>query len=197
MAKVVTRYKGKVYVNEANYSAGLLMADVWKDTVKYNVGDIFRIVHRGKKIPNRIHLERVPIQDSISLIKIWMYYGGGYSGSYIYSIPITPLLNLIQERFEYRPFLSRTFTTLISNSQDREIKKIMDEMNISDYKKISLGGESLRKLNDRGYLDRKRDGNLIYYQLLEEPIVEKSLHHLYGKVSSKKFVKEGGEKNGK
>ena len=69
MAKVVSRYKGKVYVNEANYSAGLLMADVFKNTVDFQVGDIFRIVHRGKKYPDRIHLERVPIQDKVQLIK--------------------------------------------------------------------------------------------------------------------------------
>lgn len=179
MAKVVSRYKGKVYVNEANYSAGLLMADVWKETCDYKIGDIFRIVHRGKKVENRIHLERVPIQDSINVINLWMYKEGKFVGSYAYSMPISPVLNLIEERFGHRPFLARTFTSSVTKSQDGEIKKIMESFDVDSWRKAFVGAEALKKLVNRGYMEEKREKNLIFYRLLEEPIVEKALHHLH------------------
>lgn len=185
MSKVVSRYKGKVYVNEANYSAGILIADVWKNNCEYKVGDILRIIHRGTKIENRIHLERVPIQDKINIMKIFMYREGKFQGTYFFSIPISPFLNIIQERYEYRPFASRHLTSSICKSFDKEIKEIMNDLQIEKYRTSSLVTEALKKLSERGYLEINRVDKFVrgktknYYRLLEEPIIEKTLHHLY------------------
>lgn len=153
MSKVTSKYKGKTYVNEANYGAGLIMADVWKDTCDYKVGDIFRIVHRGKKIDNRIHLERVPISDKIKIATIWMHKNNKFIGNYNYCIPIQPILNFIRDRFGYSEFKAKNFTFLIKDSQQDEIIKIMNSLQVEKYKSNFIGGEALKSLVERGLVN--------------------------------------------
>lgn len=181
MAKVVSRYKGKIYVNEANYSAGLLMADVWKDTVEYKVGDVFRIVHRGIKTPNRIHLERIPMQDKVSLAVIKKYkksdkYAWGeFCGSQVFYLSVEEFIKLIEVIFNYNKFLSKELSLRLRKSQDLQIDKMLNGEELSHRKINFQSSVALNQLVERGYAIKEGK----YYSLLKNPIVSKTLHSNY------------------
>ena len=162
MVKQISKYKNKQYVNEANYSAGILIADIWKETLDFKVGDVLRIIHRGKKNPNRIHLERIPIQEKYRLIKIHKRgKGEGFNydkfiGSEYFYVPLDTAINLIKKAFKEKEFTSRQLTYWIFWSEDFGIQELMEEKGVERFYKRYSTCEFLKKLCKQGFL-KKRD----------------------------------------
>ncbi len=164
-------------MNEANYSAGLLMADVWKNTVDFQVGDIFRIVHHGKKHPNRIHLERIPIQDKVQMVKIYKYsekpgLNSKYLGNKIIYVDLKQILSIIKNEFQNREFTSLNLTSFLRKYKDFRFEDL-EEFKGLYLRKTFLTYYCLNGLVNRGYLTYDRQ----FYKLLENPKISKALHH--------------------
>jgi hypothetical protein len=184
MVKQISKYKGRIYTNEANYSAGILIADIWKETLDFKVGDILRVVHRGRKRPNRIHLERMPIEEKIRLLSISKIKNAKegetydkYIGSESFYLPIEQAIILIRKAFQDKWFSSRQLTYWVFWSEDFGIQNMMDSKEVDRFTKRYSTWEFLKRLCEKGYLNKKekilnpipdslgRIKKTIYYQL--------------------------------
>lgn len=175
MVKSVRRYKGKVYVNEVNYSAGVLMARVYKNTADFKVGDIYRIVFRSKSDDSKIHLERIPLQDKVRIAKIHKYTerpsaNSKYLGYKLIHIDIEQILNIIENSYGNREFSSIELT-MVLRRYSFNFEKLQEFQGIYTIKRFETY-DCLKGLCDRGYLKYKNKN----YHLLKNPIIADSLH---------------------
>ena len=187
MVKQILKYKGRTYINEANYSAGILIADIWKETMNFKVGDILRVVHRGKKLPNRIHLERVPIEEKLRLITInkrrnpkeGEIYDKYIGREHLY-LPLEQAIELIKRAFGKKEFTSRQLTYWVFWSEDFGIQDKMDSKGVDRFSKRYSTWDFCKRLFQKGFLEKREEilnpipDNLgrvkkkIYYKLKQE-----------------------------
>jgi hypothetical protein len=166
MVKQISKYKGRTYTNEANYSAGILIADIWKETMEFKVGDILRIVHRGKKNPNRIHLERIPIEERIRLLTINKRRNPDRERGEVYDkfigtehfyLAINQAIELIKKAFGEKEFTSRQLTYWVFWSEDFGIQNLMDNKKVDSFIKRYSTWEFCKRLCLKGFLDKREE----------------------------------------
>ena len=162
--KVISKYKGRTYTNEANYSAGILITDIWKESLDFKVGDILRIVHRGKKKPNRIHLERIPIEEKLRLLSIHKRRnrkeGEKYDqfiGTEHFYLSLNEAIELIRKSFQDKWFTSRRLTYWVFWSEDFGIQDKMDEKLVDKFSKRYSTWEFCKRLCNKGFLEKKEE----------------------------------------
>ena len=164
MVKQISKYKGRTYVNEANYSAGILITDVWKETLNFKVGDILRVVHRGKKLPNRIHLEKIPIEEKLRLLTINKRRNAKegevydkYIGSEHFYLPLEQAIELVKKAFGKKEFTSRKLTYWVFWGEDFGIQDKMDSKGVDNFVKRYSTYEFCKRLCQKGFLEKREE----------------------------------------
>jgi len=150
--------KGKI-----NYSAGIIIADIQKETLNFKVGDILRVIHRGKKDSNRIHLERVPITEKLRLFTINKRKSekgeiyDKYIGEEYFYLPLEQAIELIKKAFNKKEFTARQLTYWVFWSEDFGIQDKMNSEGVDKFIKRYSTYTFCKKLCQKGFLDKREE----------------------------------------
>lgn len=161
--KVTQKYKEKTYSYDANYSAKIIIADIKKGG-EVKMGDILRVIHLGKQKPNRVHFERLPINEKVRLLEITKYKKDldnlgkkYYVGMEHFYLDLNTAISLIRKAFNNQEFTSRQLTHWVFWCQDFNISKYMDSIGVDEFIKRFSTWQFCKILKEKGILKSREE----------------------------------------